>query len=179
MAKIHQIALVAFVESILFQHSFHILEHASCGKIPVLCVEDQKVLNHLHILDMRKQDTVRGSTCFDGNALVFFLLRKPVYLVHFYGKRLIFHRLENIIKSLDLIAPDRIFRHICNKDQDNLFICFPNFFRSLHAVHLRHFHIQENHVIARTVLLQKLTSVRIFRHLDLHMFLFPILFQKA
>lgn len=159
MIEIYKIALVAPYETFGWQRLFYLLELAAYGDF-LLCQMKRKIMpHHLHKTNVARVKFTRAvlRSNEDMSVLVSFHIRKR--LAQFGGKHRILHWLYDKIERVHRITAHGVLRHVRNEYYRGIFVRFAQFFRSRHAVHMRHFDIQQYEIVLGGIIADKIHAV--------------------
>ncbi len=157
--QIDEIAFVAAEKANRRKLLLAVLHLSALPVVSAFCVENQVVPFTFNIVDIFCDDPVYAGRAVHRHSM-HIIFRKAVDCpLQLLREREIRDRLHYIIKSVHLIAPDRVLHHIGDKHDDDLLIERSDLFGRCHPVHELHLNVHQNDVILRLIRNRNIFSV--------------------
>ena len=159
MPQVDQIPFVAPDKMLALQLGLHLVEGAPHDIGPLLRVEVQAVVQHLHIAHVsggNLPDAVSGG---DHQALAGPAVEIGKGLFQLEGEGKVVHGLEHEAQRLHLVAADGILGHVGDEEEQHLAVGLPDLPGGGHAVQMGHLDVQQYQVVDGTVALRQLQAV--------------------
>lgn len=141
------------------QLGLHLVEGAPHDIGPLLRVEVQAVVQHLHIAHVGGGDLPDAFGGGDHQALAGPAVEIGKGLFQLEGEGKVVHGLEHEAKRLHLVAADGILGHVGDEEEQHLAVGLPDLPGGGHAVQMGHLDVQQYQVVDGTVALRQLQAV--------------------
>ena len=166
MGEINQVTFIATKKTKIFQSFFCVFHRPSCRITLTCCIINQFMVSNFHVNQLLHINTLYSISNCNGCILAFSHCHSFYGMIDCFGKCKVCNRLQNIIKSLNLVAFHHILWHVGNKNNHHFMIQLSDFLCCFHSIDKTHLNIHQNNIEVRFIGLQNSVSICKFLNLE-------------